>query len=129
MCMIDDSERCDVWNAAQKVARKPHICTECRRQISPRESYTNIRALYDGHWSTYKQCSHCRVATDWLWQECGGYLSEGVQEDINEHAQGYQKLSLWRLAFGMARQWKRFDGNGLMPVQKMPPLSHAQGSP
>lgn len=123
MCMIDDGERSTVWNEVEKTARKAHVCTECRRTINPGESYVRIASLFEGSWDTYKQCAHCCIVTKWLTEECSGYLAHGVYEDIHEHAREYRTLPLWRLTVGMARKWQRFDGAGLMPIQKMPPLS------
>ena len=122
MCAIDDAERCDVWNEGDKKARKPHVCSECRREIAKGETYRRIDALYDGHWTTSRQCQHCRVGADWLSEECGGYLMDGVCEEIHEHAQEYRSLALWRLVAGADRKWKRARG-GLMPVPRMPPLT------
>jgi hypothetical protein len=71
-----------------------------------------------------KLCQHCQIGADWLREECGGFCQDGVKEEIFEHAQDYRSLSLYRLSVGADRKWQRFDGAGLMPVPKLPPLSH-----
>lgn len=125
MCRIDDAERCAVWNQRDLVARAPHVCSECRRTIERGEPYRRIGWLFDGGWSTSKICAHCRIGADWLNAECSGHMADGVREEILEHAEEYRDVGLWRLTAGMERKWQRFDGAGLMPVPKMPPVSEA----
>ena len=122
--MIEGSERCDVWEVTQPRARVEHECTECHRQIDRGEPYLRIGALFEGQWDTMRVCQHCQVGADWLTAECGGFCTHGVREDIHEHAQEYRTAGLWRLVVGAGRKWLRFDGNGLMPVPKLPALSH-----
>lgn len=124
MCSIDDGERFAIYESKRRKARKPHHCSECRRQIEAGETYFWGRGLLpgDGWWAT-KICAHCEVGADWLVNQCGGFSFDMVREEIHEHAQDYRERGLWRLTVGMDRKWQRFDGAGLMPVPKMPPLS------
>lgn len=126
MCMIDDGERCAVHRSKVKKARKPHACNECGRQIAPGEEYETADYLYDGCWFHNDTCSHCLVACGWLMRNCHGYMHDGVLEDLGEHASEYRfvpglSIGINRIVVGSRRQWKRFDGRGLMPVPKMPP--------
>ena len=43
-------------------------------------------------------------------------------EEIQEHADDYHEIrfGMLRLKAGMRRKWKRFAGEGLMPIQPMP---------
>ena len=124
MCNIDDAERCSVWDEADHRASKEWVCTECRRSIARGERYRRVAGLYEGAWTIMRICAHCVVGANWLTAECGGYLLDGVREEIHEHAQEYRSASLWRLVVGADRKWTRFDGTGLMPIPKEPPLSH-----
>jgi hypothetical protein len=119
--MIEGGERADVWNEDYLVARKSHACGECGRAIDKGERYTRIGYLQDGSWGTHKLCAHCRVACDWLWFECGGFLCEGVHEDIHEHAEEYRSWPLRKIEFGMRRKWE-WHGKR-MRVPMMPPFS------
>src|SRR5690348_15578203 len=120
MCSIDDAEPLVSYEKWHSIARKPHTCSECRREIAKGERYLTAKGLMpgDGWWKT-KQCAHCEVGADWLLKECGGWSFDMVREDIHEHAQDYRKAGLWRLTAGMRRKWQRFDGAGLMPIPKM----------
>jgi hypothetical protein len=61
--------------------------------------------------------------TDWLTKECGGYLYQGVAEDIIEHAREGYGFGVYRLAVGIRNDWKRKDGS-LWPIPKLPAISH-----
>lgn len=124
MCSIDDAEHFVIEESGHRNARKPHVCSECRRQIEIGETYYWSRGLMsgDGWWKT-KQCAHCEVGKDWLTKECGGWCFDMVREEVHEHAEDYRSFGLYRLSVGANRKWQRFDGAGLMPIPKMPPLS------
>lgn len=120
MCAIDGGERYDVYCEATRKAAKQHKCDECYRPILKGEIYRQTRGLYDGHWSVNKVCSHCSVATEWLGTNCGGYMDQGVREDIEEHVDEYRRMDLARLAVGMRNKWKCIRREGLMPIPKLP---------
>lgn len=123
MCAIDGAERCDVWDVITRRAAKPHKCSGCYREIAKGETYRRIGSLYERQWTTTILCAHCTVASDWLNGECGGHLTEGIAEDIREHAEEYHSFGLWRLVSGAKRKWMRFDSAGLMPIPKLPAFS------
>jgi len=120
--MIDGCDRADVSTRDDRKARKPHRCIECAREIAPGETYRQDKSLYEGTWDTYKTCSHCLVGQAWLADNCGGWVFGSVYEEMVEHSREYQQIGfgLLRVAVGMRRQWKRFDGAGLMKPQPMP---------
>lgn len=119
MCMIDDGERAEVWCESTAKARKPHTCEECGRTIQRGETYHKVWGKQEGDTFTGKWCTHCNVAKDWLWENCGGSLLTCIEEDIDEHVREYKRMDLARLAVGMHRDWQRFHG-GLMPIPKLP---------
>lgn len=123
MCRIDDADgQVEVLQAGYRKARKLHTCIECRRGVLPGESYHYEFGVLDGDRVTYKTCSHCMVAREWLNKNCGGWVFYDVIEEIEEHGQDYRKLrvSLYRIVIGARRHWYGFKG-GLLPLPKMPP--------
>ena len=130
MCMIDGADSSyRVWNRKVVKARKAHKCDECGRDIQPGSFYEFVTGLGDeGHWDTWHTCDHCRVACEWLAENCGGFLHSAVREDIEEHVDEYYEHSrmargLQRIAVGMRRGWKIGYGPAKgrpMPLPKLP---------
>jgi hypothetical protein len=119
--MIEGAEMADVWNEDHIVARKAHVCGECDRVIDKGERYTRISYLSEGSWGGSTLCQHCRVAADWLWFECGGFLCQAVLEDIHEHAEEYRSWALRKIEFGMKHKWRWREKR--MRVPMIPPFS------
>lgn len=128
MCMIDGADSdAQVQHAyTVKKSRKPCKCTECRREIPVGDTYYRVEMVMEGGWHTFRVCTHCQVATEWLRKECGGYLLEGVLEDISEHVQEYRSMPLAKILVGMKRKWRALRGDGLMPLPEMPPFTHVE---
>lgn len=124
MCMVDESDgNCTELSTSRPVARKGHRCMECYRTIQPGEQYTREAVVFEKEFTTYKTCRHCMVAREWLRQECGGWLFQGVGEDIDEHAtNGLYGMGVMRLCIGMRHKWTRKDGR-LMPIPRMPEVT------
>lgn len=59
MCCYTDGEYADVFDVTQPVARKQWCCDECGSKIEPGERYTRIAVLFDGSWSTHRNCMAC----------------------------------------------------------------------
>lgn len=109
MCRIED---CDPWeffhNEVRKAA-KEHACVECGRTISKGETYTYSVGKMDDRMSSYKQCEHCLAAAQWLQVACGGWLFEGVLEELREHWDEEPELRspvLMNLIRGINRKWE-----------------------
>ncbi len=123
MCMADYSDGVSVvLHDRDQKARKPHQCSECNRIIEIGEHYNVQRCVFDGEANSYKTCEHCQVVKSWLTKECGGYLYQGVYEDIDQHRLEGYGFGVIRLAEGMGRKWKRKNGK-LWPIPKMPKLT------
>jgi hypothetical protein len=107
MCSIDWAEGPLVANARTPKAIKVHTCHECRREISPGESYENYSGLYeDSGWINCKTCAHCLEARRWLHTVCDGWVFEGVAEEIKDHWDEYRELPLGRLVLLQRRKWE-----------------------
>lgn len=122
MCRVDYDEVVEIFQAADRKARKEQKCIECRRVIAPGETYHYEFGKFDGDAVTYKTCSHCMVAREWLQVNCGGWIYDEVIEEIREHAEEYPRLAipLLRIAVGARRKWQAFKG-GLMALPKQAP--------
>jgi hypothetical protein len=123
MCMADYTDGASiVLHDRNQKARKEHKCSECHRTIQIGETYNVQRAVFDGQADSYKTCAHCQVVQSWLQKECGGYVYQGVHEDINEHRLGGYGFGVVRLAAGMGAGWHRRDGR-LWPIPKLPKIT------
>jgi hypothetical protein len=120
MCI--DYDPPELYEAEMRTARKAHRCEECWREIKPGEKYEYVRGRWEGEFGNAKTCCHCVAARVWLLKECRGFAHGGVQEDLEEHRhngyRGAKAVGLLRLIAGMRRDWKRFDGAGLMAVPR-----------
>lgn len=126
MCAIDNADVVTTfYHSEKRKAKKEHKCDECLRTIHSGEIYTNTFMVCEGSAATFHSCAHCEIAESWLITNCGGYLSGGVYEDIEEHVHEYAHPSirrgLLRLVIGLRRQWKLFHGEGLMRIPPLPP--------
>ena len=109
MCMIDDAEMVLVANSVHPIARKPHRCWECGRQIEVGERYRRTGIVEDGTAWTHKACLHCAGVMDTLSKECRGVVYGGVYEDVADHAD-YDVAWAIPLVEGMRARWRGRDG-------------------
>lgn len=117
-------ERVTIISEAQMVkARKAHGCKECGRTINKGEKYLREVFKFDGALTTHKTCEHCEMVRRWLVYECGGWVYGAIAEDIREHFQEGYGFGIGRLAVGIGRNWKRYDGT-LMPIPVLPANSN-----
>ena len=129
MCNTD-YDPADLYQQSVRRARKEHRCAECYRRIEAGETYRYVFGVWSGVSSSYHVCQHCNIALLWLVAECIGFMHGGIKEEIHEHAQEYNRstagFSLYRIAIGMDRKWRRKDGT-MMPPPKIPSISQKQG--
>lgn len=121
MCEFDHlDEGGTLLSEGKRRARKPHRCAECWRTIVPGERYHYTVAIFDGALHTWKCCAHCFVVSDWLVYQCGGFIFEGVRNDVANHLDEIRdpRVLGWlvRAVLGMGRQWRREDGAGLRDI-------------
>ena len=58
MC-CSTGDQADVFDWTFPKAREQWRCGECSVAIVPGQRYTRIAVLYDGRWSTYRNCLAC----------------------------------------------------------------------
>lgn len=112
MCAIDDCEPWDVHRQEQRTARKVHHCDECGREIRTGERYTVDTGCLDAHWHTYRTCSHCGAAGEWLMVVCNGYPLGALAEELHEHHEEFGPPLLGQLHADLLAKWQ----NGQAPV-------------
>ncbi len=126
MCRIDDTDAAEVSSVTYPVAKKPHKCGECGRQIGVGEPYERCFMVFEGSGDTFKMCAHCRVGAAWLTKNCGGYLYYEVCAELEEHAAEYPEVRepLRALVAGMRTQWRLSPDASLMPLPSQAPPIH-----
>jgi len=85
-CVVSYAEAGDpadfYWDS-KPVARREHVCSECRRVIQPGERYGRVTGKWDGEIQTYKTCFDCQSIIDFLF--CDGVVFGEVRADLREH--------------------------------------------
>lgn len=82
-CCFDYDEAADVWVTKTVKARKPWKCEECGGEIAPGDEYQRMKSLYDGDWSTYRNCASCHAAKERAGKFGVPYLAYSFDE-LNE---------------------------------------------
>lgn len=124
MCRVD-GEQADVYSVYKPIARKEHKCGECRRIILAGEPYERHSMVYEGTASDHAICSHCAVLSAWIGIQCGGTVVGELIEDIEEHANDYNRPDLRALALEARGQWcwseeTRRNGFRGVPIPALP---------
>lgn len=89
-CCYEDNGFTEFSRRKTRVARKPHICCECREEISVGVEYVYCVALTDGQFSDWKTCEKCDdlAASMQAMGFCG--LVGDVHADHQEYIREYQ---------------------------------------
>lgn len=64
-------------------AKKPHKCIECRKTISPGETYYYTTGKWDGNIEVYKTCFDCQSVKNAFF--CESYFFGTIWDDVQEH--------------------------------------------
>ena len=96
-----------IWS--HPIARKPHTCTVCYRQIAPGEKYARMAGLDCGEVWTSVECAHCHWLTGEYVDSSGEF--EYDQESVREWAVDWAPIT-WE---SMLAGWRSPDGD-LLPV-------------
>src|SRR6266851_3207530 len=73
----------DFCNVVVRKARKPHVCSECKKQILPGEKYEHAAGKSDGDMWFFDTCLVCAEIADAFYCEdryFGGLLWEGMSD-------------------------------------------------
>ncbi len=129
MCLDVDHDDWVEFDRGVRVARQPHRCEECRRDIDPGERYHYWTGASDGRASTTKMCSHCRatIALGAAVSGCPEAWYDGAVFDVEDGGPGFvadilnhdlpraHRLRMLR-TFAASRRWWRWSNGTLMPV-------------
>lgn len=132
MCSVGE----EVWEYEwwRDVLQTAAPCSECGRELAPGDELV-YQATYvaddDDEGDprhTYRCCQHCERLSDWLSDQCGGFVFEQALEDVREHVLDrdyiddnwveipfWEKLAVARHVTHALKQWRRPDGT-LRPV-------------
>lgn len=55
-----------VYKIKIRLARKPHVCSECFRKIHAGEKYEHVFGIWDGLPSTFKTCERCLALKEFI---------------------------------------------------------------
>lgn len=114
-----------VQTIVHRVARKDHLCCECRSVIPRRAIYELTEGLWDGKWSSFRTCIACVEVRERLDLDChtfGDLYDEctAPEDGPTEHARRVLQRQQWRKerlqAERMERHWRDRRGVGL-PVE------------
>lgn len=110
-----DGDEATFYNETEVVARKSHVCYECRSEIVKGQKYERVTGKWDGEISTYKFCAGC-------WEISGEFSERGrtfgiVWETFRDEWQHGANLQscLNRVSTVVAKekllqQWLKFKG-------------------
>lgn len=109
----------DFYSFVFRIARKPHKCEECWREIRRGERYRLASGKMDSRMWSAKTCAHCDIPRQWLEANCDGYLYSQVIGDFMEHAEA--NMPMLRIVAGARRKWRSFgDPAQLLPIPVYP---------
>ena len=86
MCVIEDGDRCSVWNETTVKARKRHKCDCCKGFIEPGQTYLKHFSVFEGDATYEKMCGQCEVDRKAFCDAHGGslWLPSAMRETIRE---------------------------------------------
>lgn len=127
MCRIEYADDYDsMWlRGGSRRANKTHECQDCTRTIAKGEDYHFAVFINDGDLEQYKMCAHCAAAAKWLDAVCGGWLWNGVIEELREHwdeEHDLRSVGLGRLVACGERRWRSRRARGATQPGELFPL-------
>lgn len=111
-----DYEMPAVYANYTRVARKQHVCEECRREIHVGESYERVFGVWDGSCSVFKTCARCISLRDYVKAHvpCLCWQHGNTIEDCMETAREYAREAPG-LLFGAYRRLSSIKRNEAKP--------------
>lgn len=83
------------WTHSYPVARKPHYCDMCQRQITRGEKYLRGAGLDSGTVQTWAECLHCE-AFRLICDLCDPYSSEYGPDEFYEFEPSCEVTKSWK---------------------------------
>ncbi len=108
-------EMAKVYDESLVVARKPHKCCECRREITKGESHMKCSGLWDG-WATFRQHLHCYHFSRWINHGNNNGVPSGVEQCYVPSCEFYSSFRDWRgeaeplVKFNLETSTRRYEG-------------------
>lgn len=92
-CYCDDGVSCQLYEAADHIARKEHKCYECSGRIMPGEVYERVRAIWEGDPQVCKTCIRCLALREFVKAnvKCFCWYHGNTIEDAIETARHYHE--------------------------------------
>ncbi len=101
MCELGHFEPCTIWDERTHKARKPHVCSCCKRAIAAGETYTAHFSVYEGEAAYERLCAECDKDRDEFGRAHAGYpmpsdfarsLSECISEGDEESERRWRPM-------------------------------------
>lgn len=83
----NDGDYADCIEQDMRKARKPHKCSECRRDIQPGEEYEYFKGKCDGEIFVNKTCPDCLSIRTAMF--CGSYVFGAMKDDLWTHVSDF----------------------------------------
>jgi len=78
---VDNEGGPEFMKTTTPIARKEHLCSECRRDILKGEKYRIDRGVWDGEFSSHKICLDCLSLREEFF--CDGWTYEHIWDDMH----------------------------------------------
>jgi hypothetical protein len=102
MCSTD-LEYPEFWSASEPVARKRHLCAECRAPIPVGEKHVYKAGKWDGEFRAYRSHAACEELRDFIEEVvCGGHGDIPLGALIDEAMEAGEYLDQDRAAWDAA---------------------------
>ncbi len=82
---VGDYDPPEFCNSRIVIARKPHKCGECQKEILLGSKYEYVSGVWDGRFGVYKTCGICLELRNVFF--CDGWFFESIHEHLREHIQ------------------------------------------
>jgi hypothetical protein len=98
------------------IARKPHVCYECRGTIQPGQRYQRFVAKWEGRLERYDTCSLCEeirtvfcCGEGWMWGSLWEDMHEIAFPQLTTATECFRELSPAAKQFVLDR-WQKWKG-------------------
>ena len=92
-----------------RVAKKNHICSECRRDIFAKETYRVEYYIFEGIFHTHKTCLHCQQVRNYLNDAGIDFYYGDLSEDLH-YLQPFENYRERLYSVGIRQKWTNKKG-------------------